>query len=130
MPVLTRSRMIAAFAVAITADLVQVILGPLGWTFADEIIDVLAMGLTIWLLGFHPLLLPTFIVELIPVIDMLPTWTGCVAAVVMLKRNPGGVSPAASPQADETTVAGGPIFSESGEPQPPPSKEPRKINEL
>jgi hypothetical protein len=38
------------------------------------------------LLGFHPLLLPTFVVEFLPVADMLPTWTGCVALVVALRK--------------------------------------------
>lgn len=125
MQALSRKRVLAAFAIAVAADAVQVLLGPLGWTFADEIIDVIAMGLTIWLLGFHPLLLPTFIVELIPLVDMLPTWTGCVAAVVMLRRKankPDVPAPAAEPG-----VSSGPIYSETGEPQPPPPKEPRNI---
>ena len=39
-------------------------------------------GVVLWrLLGFHPLLLPTFLVEFLPMTDMLPTWTGCVALV-------------------------------------------------
>jgi len=64
----------------------QLLLGPLGWAFADEIIDAVAMILTVWLLGFHILLLPTFVVELIPVVDELPTWTACVAAIIALRR--------------------------------------------
>jgi hypothetical protein len=85
-PVLSRRRIGLAFAVAGVADFVQLFLGPVGWVFGDEIIDVVAMVLTCATLGFHPLLLPTFIVELIPVADMLPTWTGCVAAVVFFRR--------------------------------------------
>ena len=125
MQALSRKRILAAFAIAVAADVVQVLLGPLGWTFADEILDVIAMGLTIWLLGFHPLLLPTFLIELIPIADMLPTWTGCVAAVVILRRNamkPGVTTPPVDPG-----VSSGPIYSETGEPQPPPVKEPRNI---
>jgi hypothetical protein len=38
------------------------------------------------LLGFHPLLLPTFILELFPLADMLPSWTVAVALVVSLRR--------------------------------------------
>jgi hypothetical protein len=34
------------------------------------------------IIGFHRLLLPTFIIELLPVADLLPTWTGCVAPVI------------------------------------------------
>jgi len=84
--VLTRRRVALAFLVALAADGLQIGLGPLGWVLADQIIDAAAMiGLTL-LLGFHPLFLPTFLVELIPVADMLPTWTGCVSAVVLLRR--------------------------------------------
>jgi hypothetical protein len=89
-PPLRPWRVAAAFAVAITADAAQLLLGPLGWSLADEALDVVAMGLTIWLLGFHPLLLPTFAIEVLPVIDVLPTWTGCVGIVVMRRRGQPG----------------------------------------
>jgi hypothetical protein len=85
-PTLSGGRIAAAFAVAIVADGLQLLLGPLGWWFFDEAIDVVAMILTITLLGFHPLLLPTFVLELLPVLDLLPTWTGCVAIVVTIRR--------------------------------------------
>jgi len=85
-PVLTRNRVRLAYAVAITADALQILLGPLGWAFADEIIDVAAMFLTWRAIGFHPLLLPTFALEFIPLVDMLPTWTACVALVVSLRK--------------------------------------------
>ena len=85
-PVLTRNRVRLAYAVAITADALQILLGPVGWAFADEIIDVAAMFLTWRAIGFHPLLLPTFALEFIPLVDMLPTWTACVALVVSLRK--------------------------------------------
>ena len=44
------------------------------------------MFVTWRLIGFHPLLLPTFALEFLPVVDMLPTWTACVALVVSLRR--------------------------------------------
>jgi hypothetical protein len=77
---------VAAFAVAIGVDGAQLLLGPLGWWLADEGLDLVAMVLMIWLLGFHPLLLPTFVIEFLPVADVLPTWTGCVGLVVALRR--------------------------------------------
>ena len=86
--VLTRSRIRAAYAVAVATDLLQFVLGPFGWAFSDEILDVIALIATTRLLGFHPLLLPTFVLELLPITDMLPTWTGCVALVVAMKRKP------------------------------------------
>jgi hypothetical protein len=85
-PVLTRQRIRFAYAVAIVMDVIQFAIGPLGWTFADETLDVVAMILTWRLIGFHPLLLPTIVLEFLPVVDMLPTWTGCVAIVVGLRK--------------------------------------------
>src|SRR5262245_54798663 len=85
-PPLRAWRIAAAFAVAASADAAQLLMGPLGWSFADEGLDLVAMVLTIWLLGFHPLLLPTFLIEILPVADMLPTWTGCVGLVVARRR--------------------------------------------
>jgi hypothetical protein len=85
-PKLTRVRMIAALAVAVFADGLQLCLGPLGWAFGDQAIDFVAMIAISWLIGFHILLLPTFVVELIPVLDDLPTWTACTAAVIALRK--------------------------------------------
>ena len=85
-PVLTPQRVRFAYAVAVTTDVLQLALGPLGWAGADEFLDVAAMILTWRLLGFHPLLLPTFALEFLPIADMLPSWTGCVAMVVTLRR--------------------------------------------
>jgi hypothetical protein len=85
-PVLTRTRIILALAVALFADGLQLLLGPLGWAFIDQAIDAVAMILTVWILGFHILLLPTFVAELVPVLDDLPTWTACVAAVIALRK--------------------------------------------
>lgn len=78
--------MILALAVAVVADGGQLLLGPLGWAFGDQLIDVVAMLLVSWLIGFHWLLLPSFILELIPLIDEFPTWTACVIAVIVLRR--------------------------------------------
>ncbi len=83
--VLTRSRIRAAYGAAVAVDVLQLALGPFGWAFADQILDVVAMLVISRLIGFHPLLLPTFVIEFVPVVDMLPTWTGCVALVVALR---------------------------------------------
>ncbi len=85
-PRLTRVRIILALAVAVVADGLQFLLGPFGWPFADQAIDVIAMVLTSWVIGFHWLLLPTFVVEFIPILDDLPTWTACVIAVIALRK--------------------------------------------
>jgi hypothetical protein len=100
-PVLTKQRVWSAYGVALTVDVLQFFLGPFGWAFADEILDVVAAGATWSLLGFHPLLLPTFIVEFLPVADMLPTWTGCVALVIALrKKHQQAIPPSNGPVID------------------------------
>src|SRR5947199_5983125 len=76
-PVLTRERVRLALAVAVATDLLQLALGPFGWVFADELLDVVAMILTWRLIGFHPLLLPNFVLGVLPLAVLLPTWTGC-----------------------------------------------------
>jgi len=96
-PPLTRRRMIVALAIAVGADGLQLLLGPLGWAFIDQAIDVIAMLLTIWILGFHVLLLPTFAVELVPLVDELPTWTACTAAVIALRKRELRAAPPAKP---------------------------------
>ena len=83
---LSRGRIAAAIAVAITADAFSFVIGPFGFTFADEIVDVAVMGIETWLLGFHLLFLPTFVLEILPVADMIPTWTACVLTVVAIRR--------------------------------------------
>jgi hypothetical protein len=97
-PQLTRLRMVAALAVAVVADGLQLLLGPLGWAFPDQIIDAVAMILTAWLIGFHVLLLPTFVAELVPVLDDLPTWTACVIAVIALRKREQRVAPPTPPE--------------------------------
>src|SRR5258707_5469856 len=86
MTMLTRTRVLTAYAVAATVDVVQILGGPFGWVFVDQALDVVTAILMWGLLGFHPLLLPTFVVEFLPVADLLPTWTGCVAVVVALRK--------------------------------------------
>jgi hypothetical protein len=48
--------------------------------------------------GFHILLLPTFVVELIPVLDDLPTWTACTIAVLIIRRREQRALPPLPPQ--------------------------------
>ena len=85
-PQLTRTRIVIAFAVALVADGLQFLLNGVGWLGPDQIIDVMAMLLTCWLLGVHWLLLPTFALEFVPLADELPTWTACVATVIVLRK--------------------------------------------
>jgi hypothetical protein len=93
-PELTQPRVIAAFAIAIIADLIQLPLtaaeatglGLIPGEFADFFVDCFVMGATTVLLGFHWMLLPSLFVEVIPGLDLIPTWTGCVAFVVWRRK--------------------------------------------
>ena len=81
---LTRGRMSVALTAAIAADGLQVVLQAV--PFAPQLIDVVAMVMVTLAMGFHVLLLPTFVIELVPLVDDFPTWTGCVLAVIALRR--------------------------------------------
>jgi hypothetical protein len=91
---LTSTRIALAFAVSVVADVLQLpinaatftgVLAPAG-EGADVIVDCVAAALTSALLGFHWALLPTFFVELVPGVDLAPTWTACVALVVYQRK--------------------------------------------
>lgn len=89
-PQLTKTRLRAALVIALLADALQLVMVTPPF---PEMIDLGAMVLTIWLLGFHWLLLPTFAVEFVPFVDMLPTWTGCVTAVIALRKREAAAPP-------------------------------------
>ena len=44
LPILTRTRVRSAYAIAIATDALQLALGPVGWAFADEVLDVVEGG--------------------------------------------------------------------------------------
>jgi hypothetical protein len=74
-----------AWAIAITADAVQIIGLPLfalgGASPADAVVDAAAAVILTGLLGWHWAFLPSLIAELIPGLDLFPTWTAAVAYV-------------------------------------------------
>ena len=85
-PKVTWMRVLAALVIGLAADGIEFAFGLFGVIGVDEIIDVVAMLLTSWLLGFHWLLLPTFVLKLAPVVDDFPTWTACVVVVAAIRR--------------------------------------------
>jgi hypothetical protein len=101
-PALTRTRMILALAIAMAADGLQLSFGFVGWAFIDQAIDGVAMILISWAIGFHILFLPTFVVELVPLLEDLPTWTACVAAVIALRKREQRPPPPTPP--DKTVI--------------------------
>ena len=106
-PVLSRGRIGFSLVVAIAADALQFALGPFGWAFADQLIDILAMGIISAAVGFHPLFLPTFVAEFIPGIDMLPSWAGCTLFVTMRRWKQ---QQAQAPPPPPSTSSGPPVI--------------------
>lgn len=78
-PPRSRRRVWAARFVALGADVTQIALLPLLFAGAispvDDVIDVVTALLLTWLIGWHWAFLPTFVAELVPFVDLVPTWT-------------------------------------------------------
>ena len=74
-------RLAAAWAVALVVDGLQIAfaVGTAGLSMVvDKALDVVAAALLWRLLGWHWALLPSFAFELIPVVELAPTWTAAV----------------------------------------------------
>jgi hypothetical protein len=69
----------SALAIAFVADALQLAVMPLfgfGWIApVSDALDVVVAFLLIRRLGWHVAFLPSFVVELLPVVDLFPTWT-------------------------------------------------------
>lgn len=78
----TAGRVRAARLIAVAADIVQIVVFPLfapglasPWNNALDLLVALAM---VGLIGWHWAFLPSFFVELVPGLDLVPTWTAAV----------------------------------------------------
>jgi hypothetical protein len=71
-----------AWFIAILADAIQIVGLPLfaegGLSPLDTALDVAVGAILIKLLGWHWAFLPTFAAELVPGLDLFPTWTAAV----------------------------------------------------
>ncbi|HEU4413962.1 MAG TPA: hypothetical protein VFT65_04200 [Candidatus Angelobacter sp.] len=71
-----------AWFVAIIADAIQIVGMPLffagGVSPADTVLDLATAAILSRILGWHWAFLPTFAVELVPGLDLFPTWTAAV----------------------------------------------------
>ncbi len=68
-------RVLIARVLAIVADLVQFALLPAALTPLNNVIDTGVALVMIALLGWHWAFLPAFVTELVPFVDLVPTWT-------------------------------------------------------
>lgn len=104
-PTLTKQRIIIAYAIAGLADLIQFPVTAVTATgilavpgeMADCVLDFIVMGLVSALIGFNWVLLPSLFVEVIPGLDLFPTWTGCVAFVVWRHKKEQTLIPTGQP---------------------------------
>ncbi len=83
-----------ALAVAICADLVQIVfpmffgegfLSP----FNDFLDVAVCLGLTL-LIGWHIAFLPSFLLEVVPIANLAPTWT--IAVLIALRKKSGSAA--------------------------------------
>ena len=75
----SRRRIWAARVFALVVDGVQIALLPLVFSGAvspvDDVIDVVAAAVLTLLVGWHWAFLPTFLAEIVPFVDLVPSWT-------------------------------------------------------
>ena len=78
-------RNLVARCVAVVADLLQIVIFPAYFAGIlsplNGALDVMAGLAMVLLLGWHVAFLPTFAAELIPFVDLFPTWTLAVLYV-------------------------------------------------
>ncbi|MFP5236356.1 MAG: hypothetical protein ACLGSD_10665 [Acidobacteriota bacterium] len=78
-------RLRIALLLAIVADALQMVVFPLfiegGIMPSDDVLDLCVAGVMTWLLGWHWEFLPSFLVKLVPGVDLAPLWTLAAANV-------------------------------------------------
>lgn len=88
LPESTRSKV--ALAVALSADLLQIIIFPIfGPGFLSPVDDVLDIGVgaALWaLLGWHYSFVPALVAESIPGLALVPTWTASAFLAINSKK--------------------------------------------
>ena len=86
-PVVTSPRMPfrpvrIARILAVAADVLQIVFFPAfagGWISPlNNALDVVVAVIMVRLVGWHVAFLPTFVAELVPAVDLFPTWTAAV----------------------------------------------------
>jgi hypothetical protein len=118
----SRLALVAAYGIAICADLIEICLSPL---FSegiaspfDDILDTIVCVILSLLLGWHLAFVPSFAIKLIPLADIAPTWT---IAVLIATR---GRNPAAGHTPEDLKPLSPPVIPDKKPPRAlPESKE-------
>ncbi len=87
---IARWRLRLAWAVAVGIDFLQMVAFPVVWQGAaspvDDALDLLAGIALILLVGWHWSFVPSFLAELVPGLDLVPTWTAAMYLVTRQRR--------------------------------------------
>ena len=88
LPQSTRSKI--ALAVALSADLLQIIIfpmfGPGFFSPAEDVLDI-SVAAALWaLLGWHYSFIPALVAESIPGLALVPTWTASALLAINSKK--------------------------------------------
>jgi hypothetical protein len=89
--------------IAVAVDLAQYALLPAELTPLNNVIDVLTGVAMLVLVGWHWAFLPTFLAELVPFVDLVPSWT---LAVMFATRGPTAPEPPGAPPPPALPPAG------------------------
>jgi hypothetical protein len=84
-----------AWVIAMAADAIQIAALPLfvggGASPADTLLDLAVAAILVRLLGWHWAFLPSLLAELVPGLDLFPTWTAAVFFVTRARAREGEV---------------------------------------
>jgi hypothetical protein len=88
---ISKNKIWMARIIAVSADILQIGLFPLfGEGFVSplaDVLDVVVCGLLTALVGWHFVFLPSFVVKVLPVMDLAPTWTIAILIATRQKVN-------------------------------------------
>jgi hypothetical protein len=94
---LAPARVRAARIVAIAADFLQIVVFPAfapgAASVVNDALDVVVALSMILLVGWHWAFLPTFAAELVPLFDLVPTWTAAVFFATRRSGTPKATGP-------------------------------------
>lgn len=98
----------AAWIVAGLADLVQFVALPFFgqglFSPLNAALDVLVSIILVRLLGWHLVLLPALAAELVPLVDLAPTWTLSVGVIALGRRSAAGAAAPVAPAETKPTA--------------------------
>ena len=104
---MTPRRILIARLIAVAVDLAQFALLPAELTPLNNVVDVLTGLAMLVLVGWHWAFLPTFLAELVPFVDLVPSWTLAVMFATRGQNAPGAPPPPPLPPAGQARDASG-----------------------